>query len=186
MADRIRPPDRRAGLTCEVAYAPPGHKDTKLIVTFGMSSDRPPRIVEAFCAGFRADTQVCAMANDAMILLSHLLQRGEPVESMSASMGVDTTTDRPTSMIGAILRKAVEVERLLHSENVVVQLPGTQPIVLEIDQGDDTVSMLIDERTLSRAKGYTGDPCGDCGNFTLVVNGTCLKCDTCGATSGCS
>ena len=22
--------------------------------------------------------------------------------------------------------------------------------------------------------------CGDCGNFTLVRNGTCLKCDTCG------
>ena len=35
-------------------------------------------------------------------------------------------------------------------------------------------------------KGYEGDSCGECGNFTLVRNGTCLKCDTCGATSGCS
>jgi len=35
-------------------------------------------------------------------------------------------------------------------------------------------------------KGYGGDPCGECGNFTLVRNGTCMKCDTCGATSGCS
>ena len=25
-----------------------------------------------------------------------------------------------------------------------------------------------------------------CGNFTLVRNGTCLKCDTCGSTTGCS
>ena len=31
-----------------------------------------------------------------------------------------------------------------------------------------------------------GDPCGECGNFTLVRNGTCLKCATCGSTSGCS
>lgn len=36
------------------------------------------------------------------------------------------------------------------------------------------------------AKGYEGDACHDCGQFTLVRNGTCLKCDTCGTTSGCS
>jgi ribonucleoside-diphosphate reductase alpha chain len=38
----------------------------------------------------------------------------------------------------------------------------------------------------ARMKGYEGDPCGDCGNFTLVRNGTCMKCNTCGGTSGCS
>ncbi|HVC56358.1 MAG TPA: hypothetical protein VND95_10405, partial [Stellaceae bacterium] len=38
----------------------------------------------------------------------------------------------------------------------------------------------------ARMKGYEGDSCEECGNFTLVRNGTCLKCDTCGATSGCS
>ena len=38
----------------------------------------------------------------------------------------------------------------------------------------------------ARMKGYEGDSCGECGNFTLVRNGTCLKCATCGSTSGCS
>ena len=38
----------------------------------------------------------------------------------------------------------------------------------------------------ARLKGYEGDPCGSCGAFTLVRNGTCLKCVSCGATSGCS
>jgi len=38
----------------------------------------------------------------------------------------------------------------------------------------------------SIAKGYSGDACGQCGQFTLVRNGTCLKCDSCGTTSGCS
>ncbi|MBZ0216522.1 MAG: vitamin B12-dependent ribonucleotide reductase [Fimbriimonadaceae bacterium] len=38
----------------------------------------------------------------------------------------------------------------------------------------------------ARARGYVGESCSDCGNFTMVRNGTCLKCDTCGATSGCS
>jgi ribonucleoside-diphosphate reductase alpha chain len=39
---------------------------------------------------------------------------------------------------------------------------------------------------LARLQGYEGDACTDCGNFTMVRNGTCLKCDTCGSTSGCS
>jgi ribonucleoside-diphosphate reductase alpha chain len=38
----------------------------------------------------------------------------------------------------------------------------------------------------ARVKGYEGEACQECGNFTLVRNGTCLKCDTCGSTSGCS
>jgi ribonucleoside-diphosphate reductase alpha chain len=38
----------------------------------------------------------------------------------------------------------------------------------------------------ARLKGYEGDPCNECGQFMLVRNGTCLKCNGCGATSGCS
>ena len=38
----------------------------------------------------------------------------------------------------------------------------------------------------ARIKGYEGDACGNCGNFTLVRNGTCMKCNTCGSTTGCS
>ncbi|MBA3323781.1 MAG: vitamin B12-dependent ribonucleotide reductase [Rhodobacteraceae bacterium] len=45
---------------------------------------------------------------------------------------------------------------------------------------------VVDRRTRAKMQGYEGDPCGECGNFTLVRNGTCLKCNTCGATSGCS
>ena len=39
---------------------------------------------------------------------------------------------------------------------------------------------------IARMKGYEGDPCNDCGQMTLVRNGTCLKCLSCGTTSGCS
>jgi ribonucleoside-diphosphate reductase alpha chain len=38
----------------------------------------------------------------------------------------------------------------------------------------------------ARLKGYEGDACSECGQFTLVRNGTCLRCESCGATSGCS
>jgi ribonucleoside-diphosphate reductase alpha chain len=40
--------------------------------------------------------------------------------------------------------------------------------------------------TQARIKGYEGDPCPACGSFTLIRNGTCMKCDTCGGTTGCS
>jgi hypothetical protein len=49
------------------------------------------------------------------------------------------------------------------------------------------VTLERNERSrMAIAKGYTGDPCGECGQLTMVRNGTCLKCDSCGATSGCS
>ena len=38
----------------------------------------------------------------------------------------------------------------------------------------------------ARMQGYEGDACTSCQSFTLVRNGSCLKCMTCGATSGCS
>lgn len=40
--------------------------------------------------------------------------------------------------------------------------------------------------SVARLKGYEGDPCPECGNMTMIRNGTCLKCDTCGGTTGCS
>ena len=47
---------------------------------------------------------------------------------------------------------------------------------------DDSMSRV----QAARMMGYEGDACPECGSFTLVRNGTCLKCDTCGATTGCS
>jgi len=46
--------------------------------------------------------------------------------------------------------------------------------------------LLTDRIAEARIKGYEGEAGGSCGNFTLVRNGTCLKCNTCGGTSGCS
>jgi ribonucleoside-diphosphate reductase alpha chain len=45
---------------------------------------------------------------------------------------------------------------------------------------------VADKRAEARMKGYVGESCPECANFTLVRNGTCLKCDTCGSTTGCS
>jgi ribonucleoside-diphosphate reductase alpha chain len=58
-------------------------------------------------------------------------------------------------------------------------------------KGSGTVAVVRDatmEQKIrqARLKGYEGDPCSECGQLTLVRSGACCKCDTCGATSGCS
>ena len=69
-------------------------------------------------------------------------------------------------------------------ETVVTPMPspGQQQLDLEYVVQEER-SMRIRQ---ARLQGYEGDACTECGNFTLVRNGTCLKCDTCGGTSGCS
>ncbi|WP_184564263.1 vitamin B12-dependent ribonucleotide reductase [Sulfitobacter undariae] len=47
-------------------------------------------------------------------------------------------------------------------------------------------AVTMDNRTKAKMQGYEGEACGECGNYTLVRNGTCMKCNTCGGTSGCS
>ncbi|WP_438996429.1 vitamin B12-dependent ribonucleotide reductase [Candidatus Puniceispirillum sp.] len=51
----------------------------------------------------------------------------------------------------------------------------------------DTAPKIAIERVQqARIQGYEGEACPECQNFTLVRNGTCLKCNTCGGTTGCS
>jgi len=47
-------------------------------------------------------------------------------------------------------------------------------------------TVALDPRTKARLQGYEGEACAECGNYTMVRNGTCMKCNTCGGTSGCS
>ncbi len=54
------------------------------------------------------------------------------------------------------------------------------------DSGSGFAAVPMDARAKAKMQGYEGEACGECGNFTLVRNGTCMKCNTCGATSGCS
>ncbi|MEN3950702.1 vitamin B12-dependent ribonucleotide reductase [Iodidimonas sp. SYSU 1G8] len=55
-----------------------------------------------------------------------------------------------------------------------------------LTRGETVAATTVEMAKEARMKGYEGDACGECGNFTLVRNGTCLKCNTCGGTSGCS
>jgi ribonucleoside-diphosphate reductase alpha chain len=64
------------------------------------------------------------------------------------------------------------------ADEALSQLGWTEPT--------KTVEGVAEKRAEARMKGYVGEACPECANFTLVRNGTCLKCETCGATTGCS
>ncbi|HZD90503.1 MAG TPA: vitamin B12-dependent ribonucleotide reductase, partial [Pseudolabrys sp.] len=75
----------------------------------------------------------------------------------------------------------------LKVETEVKLSPATQlEVINEHDAKAHAKTAASEKRAEARAKGYEGEACGECGNFTLVRNGTCMKCDTCGSTTGCS
>ncbi len=82
----------------------------------------------------------------------------------------------------------------------VVKADNDDPLALELDDESldieatdiqksgtsGTASSAPTASQTARFQGYTGDPCPECGHFTLIRNGTCQKCDSCGTTTGCS
>jgi len=84
------------------------------------------------------------------------------------------TSGAPSSNLtqGAVALKA-EVATQVASEVAAATAPSEKDIV-------------ANQRAAAKAKGYEGSACPECHNFTMVRNGTCLKCDTCGSTTGCS
>ncbi|MCW5716692.1 MAG: vitamin B12-dependent ribonucleotide reductase [Bauldia sp.] len=145
-------------------------------------------------------------------VVSHGLTRGRPVRlglvdaRGAATAGGPRTAGGGTSMSaaaggrgyasagGAALRKAEPVEmrtqvtetiRVEAVQAAIVETVEARPI--RAPSAASTKAAADDSRiAIARMKGYVGESCPECGNFTLVRNGTCLKCDTCGGTTGCS
>ncbi|MFN0263322.1 vitamin B12-dependent ribonucleotide reductase [Tepidamorphus sp. 3E244] len=110
------------------------------------------------------------------------LVRGKPAEKLtvvhSANQIMPKSTGGPVGALQAraqALATAVEPEVMIEPTPAPIPEPAPAPVA-------DTAQRAAE----ARMKGYEGEACGECGNFTMVRNGTCLKCDTCGSTSGCS
>ena len=75
----------------------------------------------------------------------------------------------------------------LRSEpEVIVETAGEALSTLGWTEPKKMIEGIAERRAEARMKGYVGEACPECANFTLVRNGTCLKCETCGSTTGCS
>jgi ribonucleoside-diphosphate reductase alpha chain len=117
--------------------------------------------------------------NPARIVSSGLVRGQIPQQLVVVEGGQLVRTDTVMTATSAVALEA-PVRRI--AANPVAQ-------AIEIVEREVTVSttaLRARKVAEARIKGYEGDACGNCGNFTLVRNGTCLKCDSCGTTTGCS
>jgi ribonucleoside-diphosphate reductase alpha chain len=89
---------------------------------------------------------------------------------------VTSLSSHRAETMGATALK-VEPEQKLSPAQALEALPWSKT---------EARAVAAEKRAEAKAKGYEGESCGECGNFTLVRNGTCMKCDTCGSTTGCS
>jgi ribonucleoside-diphosphate reductase alpha chain len=127
-------------------------------------------------------------------VVSKGLVRGASVVRFAArSAGKTSITTTSTS----VATSSFDVEArsidstLTHGANALAL--GEQPIEMRapaaaaVAPATMSKSELFKQRaTEAKLRGYEGVACTECYNFTMVRNGTCLKCDTCGSTSGCS
>ena len=77
------------------------------------------------------------------------------------------------------------------AEKYILEIDGLPLPVEEVSVSEEITAKAMEKPTPSKAeeakvKGYEGEACTSCSQFTLVRNGSCLKCISCGETSGCS
>jgi ribonucleoside-diphosphate reductase alpha chain len=113
----------------------------------------------------------------------------------NTALAVDTAADDQVRALGDTLatayRKTEKVtETVTYAAAPTMQMAvGAEDMTFaaaapkQVGKGGRTAA---DRRAEAKVRGYEGEDCRECGNFTLVRNGTCLKCDTCGSTTGCS
>lgn len=84
-------------------------------------------------------------------------------------------------------------EEEIYSERIIEEQPKPKDTVsgkpetgIKLMNKSTGQTATVDKITEAKLKGYTGDICSSCGSVTMIRNGTCLKCITCGDTSGCS
>ncbi|MCC0052994.1 MAG: vitamin B12-dependent ribonucleotide reductase [Rhodobiaceae bacterium] len=123
-------------------------------------------------------------ATPAARFVSTGLVRGKPAEKFTVVHGgAVTPTGTPSGggTVGALQARAHALAAATASEAIAVETVSVEAVVVS-----EPVASAAQRAAEARMKGYEGEACGECGNFTMVRNGTCLKCDTCGSTSGCS
>ena len=114
----------------------------------------------------------------------HDLAHVEPDEQKSkASPGI----------VKKLVEPEFESEEVVSERLVELDRDNVQTYNYSLSSSEEKFHKMPNHQTTMQIKvrqaierGYTGDICTECQSMTMVRNGTCLKCMTCGSTSGCS
>ena len=126
--------------------------------------------------------------------LGHVERESLPSDILSESKDESSLINKSTKISRGYLREELELTVLEGGQSQAKTISNTNTNMLHSINSDyEQASTLsaknsykIEAIKKAKIQGYEGEACGECGNFTLVRNGTCMKCNTCGSTSGCS
>jgi ribonucleoside-diphosphate reductase alpha chain len=109
----------------------------------------------------------------------------------TAFSGSNVLTLKPASDEAIAYKRDYEERARELAEEMVEQeaeVSGAEALFTDAaaNEAAEAKKLAATRRQQSLLQGYTGNECSECHNFTMVRNGTCEKCDTCGSTSGCS
>ncbi len=126
-------------------------------------------------------------------MVSKGLVRGAPVVRLASRTTTSVSGTKASSLgAAAVQSESYDVtsryveQTLTHGANALSV--ASEELHAVVSSAPVLTKSEIFKQRVSEAKlrGYEGVSCSECHNFTMVRNGTCLKCDTCGSTSGCS
>jgi len=183
------------------------HVDVSEIANTGLGSsdqdlqeDRgPPPAAKYVSRGLLRgqESRVLALRSTTSVAVAEEADPMSPVASLQQEV-TTAFAKSPSARMENAVTTLKNLQGTLQHELAELTKPKVEASVTEIarqlaDQLDARAKARIAKENLeadrvaeARVKGYEGESCRECGNFTLVRNGTCLKCDTCGGTSGCS
>src|SRR5258706_531617 len=170
-------PDRRKGYTQKAVVG--GHK---VYLRTGEYDDG--RIGEIFIDMHKEGAALRSFINNFAIAVSLGLQYGVPLEEY-----VDAFTFTRFEPAGPVqgndsIKYATSILDYVFRELAVSYMSRFD--LAHVDPTESNFDALGKGVEEAKDKGYEGEMCGECGHFSLVRNGTCMKCDTCGSTTGCS
>ena len=185
IGERRKLPDKRKGYTQKALVG--GHK---IYLRTGEYEDGT--LGEIFLDMYKEGAAFRSLMGGFAIAISLGLQYGVPLEEFVEAFTF--TKFEPNGMVQGHerLKMASSIMDYIFRDLAVSYLHRDElshiKLTHEEIKSDKAIDLPIKLNKVQEAKikGYEGESCPECGQLTMVRNGSCLKCNSCGATTGCS
>ena len=186
--ERKRLPLRRSGITREVTI-----QNQKVYLRTGEYEDGS--LGEIFIDMYKEGAAFRGLINSFAILTSKALQYGIPLHDLvntfkftrfePAGIVQGHEEIRFTTSVLDYIFQSLEYDYITNKREVV-KTEEVHHHHIETKQANTTSNDKNSKLANAKTLGYTGEQCPTCGSIRLKRNGSCMICEECGSTTGCS
>ena len=186
--ERKRLPLRRSGITREVTI-----QNQKVYLRTGEYEDGS--LGEIFIDMYKEGAAFRGLINSFAILTSKALQYGIPLHDLvntfkftrfePAGIVQGHEEIRFTTSVLDYIFQSLEYDYITNKREVV-KTEEVHHHHIETKQANTTSNDKNSKLANAKSLGYTGEQCPTCGSIRLKRNGSCMICEECGSTTGCS